>query len=328
MVTSNKLSFGFLHYFYFVYFIPAIVLAHYPDQSEKDNPKPCSHKNVAINYQAPICVPTDQGWTAVSEQNCLNGLKSQCPEFNQAVCLWYSWKPSCTSLNVPELQLPCCRLKYYASSGGFSQYTWMEVYYTNQYGTADRNNTVFDIVEIHRLIKHRAGFGNNDQPDWPLNVFDPNGERGLKWVYLNTSKTVPLTGSKLCPDNKDEGGLCSGKTVDFLKTNFKEGFDPAKTPTPSEKETNHNASISYEYTAGCVFGLIDQLKTSVCKVTYHRRSFYKNTYTTGQAVTHTYYAGQNVTVPYLEAQVYSDSKGGKDGLVRYAYLQYVDVAQF
>uniref|UniRef100_A0A8D8QAP0 Uncharacterized protein n=1 Tax=Cacopsylla melanoneura TaxID=428564 RepID=A0A8D8QAP0_9HEMI len=326
MVTSNKLSFGFLHYFYFVYFIPAIVLAHYPDQSEKDNPKPCSHKNVAINYQAPICVPTDQGWTAVSEQNCLNGLKSQCPEFNEAVCLWYSWKPSCTSLNVPELQLPCCRLKYYASSGGFSQYTWMEVYYTNQYGTADRNNTVFDIVEIHRLIKHKSAFGENDQPDWPLNVFDPNGERGLKWVNLNESKTVPLAGSKICPDKNDLfGGVCSGKVVDFLKTNFKEGFDPAKTPTPSEKETNHNASISYEYTAGCVFGLIDQLKTSVCKVTYLRRSEFSYSRKNGRQSSS---YSQNVTAPYLEAQVYSDSKGGKDGLVRYAYLQYVDVAQF
>ncbi|KAL1453718.1 hypothetical protein WDU94_010034 [Cyamophila willieti] len=306
---------------FFVCFTPDFLLANYPD--ERDKPKRCSHKNVVINYQGSICIPSAVEGEWLSENNCKTGLKDQCPEFNEAECMWFPYVPNDNSLNVTHLQLPCCRLKYYAAGDHAKKYTWMEVYYMNQYGTADRNTTVFDVVEIHRLIKKHEAFGENDQPDYPHNVLDPNGERGLKWVTLNDSKTVPLNGSKICPDNKDDEGVCSGKVLDFLKGNFKEGFDAGKTPPPSEKETKHNASISYEYTTGCTLALIDQLKTSVCKVTYLRRSAYSYSHTSGRQSSS---YSQNLTAPYLEAQVYSDSKG--DGLVRYAYLLYVDAGAF
>lgn len=41
----------------------------------------------------------------------------------------------------------------------------MEIYYTNQYGTWDKN--VFDIIEIHRYVKEDFYFGGNDMRDFP-----------------------------------------------------------------------------------------------------------------------------------------------------------------
>uniref|UniRef100_A0A8D9EH36 Uncharacterized protein n=1 Tax=Cacopsylla melanoneura TaxID=428564 RepID=A0A8D9EH36_9HEMI len=260
--------------------------------------KKCTQKKSTVDFIGPLCIPLGPDtWTKESEDNCKNAFKSTCPEFNVAECLWYSWKPSDRSLNVNELQLPCCRLKYYASRVLSKKYTWMEILYTNQYGT-DPNNTVYDVVEIHRLIKNHEVFGDNDQPDWPGNVLDPKGERGLPWVELkNNSKPLDLLGSKICPNNKDEKKMCAEKVVEFLKANFKDGFKVVKLP-----DSMKNATKTYEYSPSCSFALVSGIKTDVCKVKYRMNVDYQGNY----------------TVQLLEAQVYTNPKGG-DALIRYAY---------
>uniref|UniRef100_A0A8D9EH94 Uncharacterized protein n=1 Tax=Cacopsylla melanoneura TaxID=428564 RepID=A0A8D9EH94_9HEMI len=260
--------------------------------------KKCTQKKSTVDFIGPLCIPLGPDtWTKESEDNCKNAFKSTCPEFNVAECLWYSWKPSDRSLNVNELQLPCCRLKYFASRVLSKKYTWMEILYTNQYGT-NLNNTVYDVVEIHRLIKNHEVFGDNDQPDWPGNVLDPKGERGLPWVELkNNSKPLDLLGSKICPNNKDEKKICAEKVVEFLKANFKDGFKVVKLP-----DSMKNATKTYEYSPSCSFALVSGIKTDVCKVKYRMNVDYQGNY----------------TVQLLEAQVYTNPKGG-DALIRYAY---------
>uniref|UniRef100_A0A8D8LW61 Uncharacterized protein n=1 Tax=Cacopsylla melanoneura TaxID=428564 RepID=A0A8D8LW61_9HEMI len=260
--------------------------------------KKCTQKKSTVDFIGPLCIPLGPDtWTKESEDNCKNAFKSTCPEFNVAECLWYPWKPSDRSLNVNELQLPCCRLKYFASRGFSKKYTWMEILYTNQYGT-NLNNTVYDVVEIHRLIKNHEVFGDNDQPDWPGNVLDPKGERGLPWVELkNNSKPLDLLGSKICPNNKDEKKICAEKVVEFLKANFKDGFKVVKLP-----DSMKNATKTYEYSPSCSFALVSGIKTDVCKVKFRMNVDYQGNY----------------TVQLLEAQVYTNPKGG-DALIRYAY---------
>uniref|UniRef100_A0A8D8UP11 Uncharacterized protein n=1 Tax=Cacopsylla melanoneura TaxID=428564 RepID=A0A8D8UP11_9HEMI len=262
--------------------------------------KKCTQKKSTVDFIGPLCIPfgQDGGWTKESEDNCKNSFKSTCPEFNEAECLWYPWKPSDRSLNVNELQIPCCRLKYYASRVLSKKYTWMEILYTNQYGT-NLNNTVYDVVEIHRLIKNHEVFGDNDQPDWPGNVLDPKGERGLPWVELkNNSKPLDLLGSKICPNNKDEKKICAEKVVEFLKANFKDGFKVVKLP-----DSMKNATKTYEYSPSCSFALVSGIKTDVCKVKYRINVDYQGNY----------------TVQLLEAQVYTNPKGG-EAVIRYAYI--------
>uniref|UniRef100_A0A8D8M6E3 Uncharacterized protein n=1 Tax=Cacopsylla melanoneura TaxID=428564 RepID=A0A8D8M6E3_9HEMI len=260
--------------------------------------KKCTQKKSTVDFIGPLCIPLGPDtWTKESEDNCKNAFKSTCPEFNVAECLWYPWKPSDRSLNVNELQLPCCRLKYFASRGFSKKYTWMEILYTNQYGT-NLNNTVYDVVEIHRLIKNHEVFGDNDQPDWPGNVLDPKGERGLPWVELkNNSKPLDLLGSKICPNNKDEKKICAEKVVEFLKANFKDGFKVVKLP-----DSMKNATKTYEYSPSCSFALVSGIKTDVCKVKFRMNVDYQGNY----------------TAQLLEAQVYTNPKGG-DALIRYAY---------
>uniref|UniRef100_A0A8D8M4G7 Uncharacterized protein n=1 Tax=Cacopsylla melanoneura TaxID=428564 RepID=A0A8D8M4G7_9HEMI len=259
--------------------------------------KKCTQKKSTVDFIGPLCILGPDTWTKESEDNCKNAFKSTCPEFNVAECLWYPWKPSDRSLNVNELQLPCCRLKYFASRGFSKKYTWMEILYTNQYGT-NLNNTVYDVVEIHRLIKNHEVFGDNDQPDWPGNVLDPKGERGLPWVELkNNSKPLDLLGSKICPNNKDEKKICAEKVVEFLKANFKDGFKVVKLP-----DSMKNATKTYEYSPSCSFALVSGIKTDVCKVKFRMNVDYQGNY----------------TVQLLEAQVYTNPKGG-DALIRYAY---------
>uniref|UniRef100_A0A8D8UNA4 Uncharacterized protein n=1 Tax=Cacopsylla melanoneura TaxID=428564 RepID=A0A8D8UNA4_9HEMI len=272
--------------------------------------KKCTQKKSTVDFIGPLCIPfgQDGGWTKESEENCKSSFKSTCPEFNEAECLWYPWKPSDRSLNVNELQLPCCRLKYYASRVLSKKYTWMEILYTNQYGT-NLNNTVYDVVEIHRLIKNHEVFGDNDQPDWPGNVLDPKGERGLPWVELkNNSKPLDLLGSKICPNNKDEQQTCAKKVVEYLRNNFQSGFDP-KLPVLSDYLKGRLVNSTYHYTPSCSVAMIGGLKTNVCSVQYYNDVEYKS-YVSGT---------NNLTDRYLEAQVYTNPKGG-EAVIRYAYI--------
>lgn len=61
---------------------------------------------------------------------------------------------------------PCCRLKYKAIGS-----TWMEIFYTMQYGPNDfKNGPIYDIIEVHRFIKlYNGAFAYADQEDWPKN---------------------------------------------------------------------------------------------------------------------------------------------------------------
>ncbi|KAL1450356.1 hypothetical protein WDU94_002730 [Cyamophila willieti] len=292
------------------------VAANYPLLK---NDKPCAQKKATINYVGPLCIPDGEKWRPDSETNCLTVFKDQCPEFNQAECLWYPWKPSDPSLNVPELQIPCCRLKYYARGNGVSRYTWMEVLYTNQYGTSDRNSTVFDVVEIHRLIKRHKTFGDVDMPDWPGSVLDPNGERGVTWVDLkNLTKPLTLNASQICPDTKGDP-VCSGQILDYLIANYKEGFEPNKLPVLSDLEKGRDATITYEYLPSCSLALVGGLKTSVCKVRYMRHTVFEYKRRVGKRRDK---ETANINIPYLEAQIFIPSNGSKDPLVRYAYLNF------
>uniref|UniRef100_A0A8D8UT54 Uncharacterized protein n=1 Tax=Cacopsylla melanoneura TaxID=428564 RepID=A0A8D8UT54_9HEMI len=270
--------------------------------------KKCTQKKSTVDFIGPLCIPLGPDtWTKESEDNCKNAFKSTCPEFNVAECLWYPWKPSDRSLNVNELQLPCCRLKYYASRVLSKKYTWMEILYTNQYGT-NLNNTVYDVVEIHRLIKNHEVFGDNDQPDWPGNVLDPKGERGLPWVELkNNSKPLDLLGSKICPNNKDEQEMCAKKVVEYLENNFQSGFDP-KLPVLSDYLKGRLVNSTYHYTPSCSAAMIGGLKTNVCTVQYYINVEYKYSYRTRILIDR-----------YLEAQVYTNPKGG-EAVIRYAYI--------
>lgn len=45
----------------------------------------------------------------------------------------------------------------------------MEIFYTNQYGTSERNDSVFDIIELHRIVTDKDSFNNSERPDWPDN---------------------------------------------------------------------------------------------------------------------------------------------------------------
>lgn len=107
-----------------------------------------------------------------------------------------------------SLLFSCCRVSYRAK-----KYEWMEIFYTNQYGTSDRNYSVFDIVELHRVVKSTQGFLHSKQPDWPKNgkfkkgVY-PSGEKFYYSLTHNCYSWGPMiiSSQKPCSDstmNKD-----------------------------------------------------------------------------------------------------------------------------
>ncbi|KAL1454300.1 hypothetical protein WDU94_010572 [Cyamophila willieti] len=286
---------------------------NYPDRWGEA--KPCARKNRPIDYMGALCVPIAKDvWTRESEDNCKNSFKALCPEFNQAECVWYPWKPSDPSLNVKELQIPCCRLKYYAAKGLRGKYTWMEIHYTNQYGTSDRNYSVFDVLEINRFIKNHEAFGDCDQPDWPANALDPKGERGLPWAEVkNASKPFALNGSKICVNQKDEQELCSKRIKEYLIENFRDGFGEIKLPAGLGKDEVTAKTFSYK--PGCYVAMIEGLRTEICRVMYVLDITYNYRWRSGFKVAH------YIDSHYAEAQVYADPKGGKDALIRYAHFR-------
>ncbi|KAL1461661.1 hypothetical protein WDU94_013533 [Cyamophila willieti] len=279
---------------------------NYPSSNK---PKPCSRKKAVITKTFPICIPEGKdGWTKLSADNCGGILKAQCPEFNAAECQWYTWKPDGCGY---EVTLPCCRLKYFAGQKfKFSKkFTWMEVYYANQYGTWDTNRTVFDVIEIHRFIKQQGAFPGAGQGDYPKNVLDVQGERGLKWVPLPlTSKNNISIGDSLCgPTDKN---VCTGIVKSLIAGQYPEGFD--KPPPMSERERCNEAKVAFEQFAECSQALLNNVKTNVCKLTFIRTSTFK---IPGRLETF------NTWMPFLEAQVYTEKDSGSLK-IRYAYFNY------
>uniref|UniRef100_A0A8D8RNV0 Uncharacterized protein n=1 Tax=Cacopsylla melanoneura TaxID=428564 RepID=A0A8D8RNV0_9HEMI len=275
---------------------------NYPSTNK---PKPCSRKKAVITKTFPICIPNGKdGWTKESADNCAGILKQQCPEFNQAECMWYTWQPAGCGHNVT---LPCCRLKYYAK-----KHTWMEIYYANQYGTSDTKNTVYDIIEIHRFIKDAAAFVNCEQEDFPKNVLDPKGERGLTWVpVVTTAKNSITVGDQICGNNPTGKTLCTGVIRGLVSGQYPDGFQ--KPPEPTDQEKVCQAKFGMDYFAECSHALVDNVKTDVCKVTYIRTSEY---------VPQGKLDPLNTWMPFLEVQAYSDKSGNGSMKIRYAYFNY------
>ncbi|KAL1454188.1 hypothetical protein WDU94_010468 [Cyamophila willieti] len=277
-----------------------------------NKPKPCSRKKAVITKTFPICIPQGKdGWTKQSADNCAGILKDQCPEFNQAECMWYTWKPAGCG---HEVTLPCCRLKYFATKSLGKKYTWMEVFYANQYGTSDNKRTVFDIIEIHRFIKEPSAFPGAEQEDYPKNVLDVQGERGLKWVPLTmTSKNSISLGDQICgPTGKN---LCTGVVKGLLAGQYPEGFQ--KPPPLTNSEKSCQAKVTFDHYAECSQALFNNVKSDVCKVTFIRLSTY-SLLNLPEPI--------NTWMPFLEAQVYTEKNGtGSNAYsmkIRYAYFNY------
>ncbi|KAL1453693.1 hypothetical protein WDU94_010013 [Cyamophila willieti] len=205
---------------------------NYPNS---DKVKVCSPPLTVIELKSKICVPTaGGGWEATSVDNCVNKLKSQCPEFNEAECMWLplSFNQSNVGYDCQrghDLLFPTCRLKYYASlHSSLSRKTWMEINYVNQYGTSFQKNTDYYIIELHRYINEKAldYFGNAMQPDYPLSVPDSKQPGGypsfMKSFYLQYK---PPAGG-LCPNTNDVNNFCSKRVKDIFQSEYKQDTNP------------------------------------------------------------------------------------------------------
>ncbi|KAL1464086.1 hypothetical protein WDU94_003767 [Cyamophila willieti] len=296
-----------------LFFILVILLVsetlagNYPNSN---NPKPCAQRKAVITKTVPICVPQGKNsWTKESQENCVGILKNQCPEFNEAECMWYTWKPTGCKR---EVTLPCCRLKYYAK-----RYTWMEIFYANQYGTwADSKRAVFDIIEIHRFIKNHEAFPLAEQNDYPDNVLDIKEERGLNWYTLYNPSVKIMTAEKICAHNDEGQKLCTTLMKSVLESQYPTGFVKGRVPGLTSKEFLNKAPIVWEQSAECSQALVDNVKTDVCKVFFKRISDYPVPKTSRTI---------------LEAQVYSDLNSSRyysynpshtSITIRYAYYNY------
>ncbi|KAI5695819.1 hypothetical protein M8J75_004091 [Diaphorina citri] len=194
---------------------------NYPDN--EFNQKPCAQKSYTVRFEGPICVPEGKdGFTPDSNTNCVEKLKNECPEFNQATCMWYEFK-----VNNCSLSFPTCRLRYYAkgSHAKFHKFTWMEIYYVNQFGTADSDRSMFTILELHRFIKDNSSFPY-PQKDFPAEeggVPDPNGVAGLKWAPYQNSSNLTFPGERLCKGGQDDGRFCVDKVAPLFSRLYEEG---------------------------------------------------------------------------------------------------------
>uniref|UniRef100_A0A8D9F2C4 Secreted protein n=2 Tax=Cacopsylla melanoneura TaxID=428564 RepID=A0A8D9F2C4_9HEMI len=265
VLSSNTVCAIFVAKFVLVIVLVSETLAsNYP---ESNNPKPCAQKKNVITKTIPICVPQGKnGWTTESLDNCVKVLKHECPEFNEAECVWYTWKPA----GCQQMVLPTCRLKYYAK-----KYTWMEIYYVNQYGTwADSKRAVFDIIEIHRLVKNHDAFRHSDQNDYPDNVLDREGERGLSWITQDNPHIKIATTEPICYKSDEGQDLCNVFIKNFLESQYPTGFVNSQVPGITPKEVKHKAKIVWNYSSECSEALIDKVKTDVCKVLFKRVSNY------------------------------------------------------
>lgn len=290
-----------------------VSLSHYPFTY----PCTCARLKNVVTSLVPICNPDGKGgFTQESIATCTGVFKATCPEFNEAECQWYNL--SCSNSKTPIIQIPCCRLKYYATG-----YTWMEIYYTNQYGAWMKsfypdiiNNTdytskipVFDIIEIHRRIKNYAAFGERHQADFPESVQNPKGERGLDWVIFS-NLTPPLPDLKatppLCSNFNDD--RCKKDVFNYLVTNYPNGnFDPNKMPRPEI----HEHSVSFSHNVSCYNILVNGKPAPACRVQYTRIA------KEGPTNQHIY--------PFLEVQVYNNPPSGSisnnsgNFIIKYGY---------
>ncbi|KAI5721860.1 hypothetical protein M8J76_000109 [Diaphorina citri] len=145
---------------------------NYPDN--EFNQKPCAQKSYTVRFEGPICVPEGKdGFTPDSNTNCVEKLKNECPEFNQATCMWYYAK---------------------GSHAKFHKFTWMEIYYVNQFGTADSDR-----------------------------IPDPNGVAGLKWAPYQNSSNLTFPGERLCKGGQDDGRFCVDKVAPLFSRLYEEG---------------------------------------------------------------------------------------------------------
>uniref|UniRef100_A0A8D9BVL1 Uncharacterized protein n=1 Tax=Cacopsylla melanoneura TaxID=428564 RepID=A0A8D9BVL1_9HEMI len=203
-----------------------LALENYPNTDKK---KLCAPKGATIDIKAPICIPyghTENGdqWENNSVANCAGLLKEQCPEFNQAECVWQPL--TFNQLNVgydcagtaggTNILFPSCRLKYYASlHKSLSKKTWMEIMYVNQYGTTLQKNTDYYIIEIHRWVHSDAVeyFGDVNEPDYPLSALNSKQPGGFIWTNDSYAiKKSAITDKPLCSGGKDVDNFCS-KTI-------------------------------------------------------------------------------------------------------------------
>uniref|UniRef100_A0A8D8Z866 Uncharacterized protein n=1 Tax=Cacopsylla melanoneura TaxID=428564 RepID=A0A8D8Z866_9HEMI len=252
---------------------------HYPSWRSHD--KPCMRLKQTVSLVMPICIPNstkpgENEFTKESMDNC-HKLKDTCPEFNQAICTWGWWdayKNTCSVQDknqVKSLKIPICVVYYAARS-----YIWGQVMYTNQYGTSP--DLVYDIIELGRTIQKYGAFPNK-QPDYPENVQDPKGERGLAWNLtsglLSTNGTVLFkAGSGLLCENLLDS-KCNNQTMVFFKQNYPKGFSPYKMPENTAKENETSANVTIEITGVCDNIVIDNLvKKPACKISYFRRTKY------------------------------------------------------
>uniref|UniRef100_A0A8D8PV91 Uncharacterized protein n=1 Tax=Cacopsylla melanoneura TaxID=428564 RepID=A0A8D8PV91_9HEMI len=197
-----------------------LALENYPNTDKK---KLCAPKGATIDIKAPICIPyghTENGdqWENNSVANCAGLLKEQCPEFNQAECVWQPL--TFNQLNVgydcaggTNVLFPACRLKYYASlHKSLSKKTWMEIMYVNQYGTTLQKNTDYYIIEIHRWVHSDAVeyFGDVNEPDYPLSALNSKQPGGFIWTNDSYAiKKSAITDKPLCSGGKDVDNFCS-----------------------------------------------------------------------------------------------------------------------
>ncbi|KAL1461204.1 hypothetical protein WDU94_013123 [Cyamophila willieti] len=294
------------------------VLSNYPDSYT--NEKPCMRIKNTVNTIAPICVPDGKNFLPVSVANCRK-LKDDCPEFNEVECMWYAYQPP--GLPGKPLMLPTCRVKYYAK-----KYTWGEVYYTNQYGT-NPAKTVFDIVELHRFIKNHDAFPF-EQKDWPDNVLDNHGERGVPWIKLEgeripfTTKYYKPSPTPLCQGLADANDNCKNSVREYMEKSYAEGILSKRLPKASKRELDSRAEIEIVITAKCDAAMVDLVKTPVCRVTYDRKSDY-NYHAPGLVETA---VNKTAIQQFLEVHMWQkkDADPKKDGDnafgLHYAYFNY------
>ncbi|KAL1462700.1 hypothetical protein WDU94_014514 [Cyamophila willieti] len=265
-------------------FFSEVVLSkndHYPSWRSHD--KPCMRPKQTVSLVMPICIPSnssDELFTKESVENC-HKLKDTCPEFNEVECSytwWDGYAKGCTVQDkhqAKSLKIPVCIVYYLARN-----YVWGQVDYTNQYGTGP--DRVYDIIEVGRAIQKYGAFPNH-QPDYPENVQDPKGERGLAWNVtsglLSTYATVFKSGSGLlCENLTDSNGNCKNQTVEFFKQKYPNGIPPYKIPENTAKENETHAIVSTEITGVCDNIIIDDLaKKPACKISYFRHTMYNYT---------------------------------------------------
>lgn len=280
---------------------------NYP--STANTKKPCARRKNTMMVQGPLCQwdNTTNSYSPDSVALCggdYYSAKRECPEFNQASCEKYK-------------DIHCCRLRYKTTWS-----TWMEVYYANQYKPGDYlkpEDNVYDVIEIHRKVDddHEKDFGKVNQPDYPDNVLDPQGARGLKWIDVKSPKKHNFTAKGPFCKNMIQDARCTdldepGTSYRYLRDNYPEGFDPSCNIPRTAYENQIRATISITYESACRDALVSKTKVPTCTVYYRRNGVPKDN-NKATAIT---------SFIFMEAQLIFDEKGNFK--CRYAYWNIED----